>query len=237
MAAGSSNTFDTQHEDMIHDAQLDYYGKRLATCSSDKTIRIFEVENDTHRQIDTLKGHNGPVWQVAWAHPKFGNLLASCSYDHKVFIWKEVNGSFVKIKEHDLHTSSVNAISWAPHEFGLVLACGSSDGKISMLTYKAEDSTWEAISFSAHPIGVNSVSWSPATIPGSLITTAGAGTPNASQKRFVSAGCDNLVKVWREENGSWKEESVLSGHTDWVRDVSWAPNIGLPTSYIASCSQ
>jgi WD40 repeat protein len=26
-----------------HDAQLDYYGKRLATCSSDKTIRIFNV--------------------------------------------------------------------------------------------------------------------------------------------------------------------------------------------------
>lgn len=26
-----------------HDAQLDYYGKRLATCSSDKTVRIFNV--------------------------------------------------------------------------------------------------------------------------------------------------------------------------------------------------
>ena len=26
-----------------HDAQLDYYGKRLATCSSDRTIRIFNV--------------------------------------------------------------------------------------------------------------------------------------------------------------------------------------------------
>lgn len=23
--------------------------------------------------------HDGPVWQVAWAHPKFGTLLASCS--------------------------------------------------------------------------------------------------------------------------------------------------------------
>lgn len=28
--------------------------------------------------------HEGPVWQVAWAHPKFGNILASCSYDRKV---------------------------------------------------------------------------------------------------------------------------------------------------------
>ena len=25
---------DTQHEDLVHDAQLDYYGSKLATCSS-----------------------------------------------------------------------------------------------------------------------------------------------------------------------------------------------------------
>ena len=28
-----------------HDAGLDYYGRRLATCSSDKTIKIFDIEN------------------------------------------------------------------------------------------------------------------------------------------------------------------------------------------------
>lgn len=30
------STVDTGHEDLIHDAQLDYYGTRLATCSSDR---------------------------------------------------------------------------------------------------------------------------------------------------------------------------------------------------------
>ncbi|KAK4964230.1 GTPase-activating protein S13, partial [Elasticomyces elasticus] len=44
------------HDDMIHDAVLDYYGRRLATCSSDKTIKIFEVEGDSHRLTETLKG-------------------------------------------------------------------------------------------------------------------------------------------------------------------------------------
>ena len=44
------------HDDMIHDAVLDYYGRRLATCSSDKTIKIFEIEGDQHRLIETLKG-------------------------------------------------------------------------------------------------------------------------------------------------------------------------------------
>lgn len=26
-------------------------------------------------------------------------------------------------------------------------------------------------------------------------------------------------------------------HTDWVRDVAWCPNMGLPQNLIASCSQ
>jgi len=30
---------------------------------------------------------------------------------------------------------------------------------------------------------------------------------------------------------------VLEGHTDWVRDVAWAPNIGFPRSYIVTTSQ
>lgn len=47
----------TGHEDMIHDAQLDYYGRRLATASSDRTIRLFDVEGEQdYRLVDTLRG-------------------------------------------------------------------------------------------------------------------------------------------------------------------------------------
>lgn len=38
-----------------------------------------------------LAGHDGPVWQVAWAHPKYGSLLASASFDGKVLVWKEAS--------------------------------------------------------------------------------------------------------------------------------------------------
>jgi hypothetical protein len=31
---------DTQHEDLVHDAQLDYYGCKLATCSSGTTHSV-----------------------------------------------------------------------------------------------------------------------------------------------------------------------------------------------------
>ena len=35
----------------------------------------------------------------------------------------------------------------------------------------------------------------------------------------------------------WSEEEALPGHTDWVRDVAWAPSLGLPRSTIASAGQ
>lgn len=78
---------DTEHEDMVHHAALDFYGLLLATCSSDGSVRIFHSRKN-NKALAELKGHQGPVWQVAWAHPKFGNILASCSYDRKVIIWK-----------------------------------------------------------------------------------------------------------------------------------------------------
>jgi protein transport protein SEC13 len=45
--------------------------------------------SDAPTALATLSGHEGPVWQVAWAHPKFGSILASCSYDRRVVIWRE----------------------------------------------------------------------------------------------------------------------------------------------------
>jgi len=85
---------------------------------------------------------------------------------------------------------------------------------------------------------VNSVSWAPAVSTGSLLNSNAPTAPPV--KRIVSGGCDNLVKTWKfsDAENAWKpEETFEQQHTDWVRDVSWAPNIGLPSSTIASCSQ
>ena len=39
-----------------HDAQMDYYGKKLATCSSDRTVKIFEINGTTQNQVACLRG-------------------------------------------------------------------------------------------------------------------------------------------------------------------------------------
>ena len=49
------STVDTGHEDMVHDAQMDYYGTKLATCSSDRSIKIFDVKDGTQTHVADLK--------------------------------------------------------------------------------------------------------------------------------------------------------------------------------------
>ncbi|KAL0380467.1 UNVERIFIED_CONTAM: protein transport protein SEC13A [Sesamum angustifolium] len=224
-------------QDIVHDdVAMDYYGKRLATASSDNAIKIIGVSNSRSQHHATLTGHQGPVWQVAWAHPKFGSILASCSYDGKVVIWKEGNqNESIQAHVFDDHKASVNCISWAPHELGLRLACGSADGNISVFTARS-DGGWDKSQIEhAHPVGVTSVTWAPSTAIGALV---GPGLLNPVQK-LASGGCDNTVKVWKFDNGTWRMDCfrALIMHTDWVRDVSWAPNLGLPKSMIASASE
>jgi protein transport protein SEC13 len=172
-----------------------------------------------------------------WAHPRFGNILASCSYDRKVIIWREA-GEWQKWYEYNNHDSSVNSVAFANPEYGLMLACGSSDGSVSILTCNIESGTWDVNTklTSAHLIGCNTVSWCPSTIPESAFDQR-ANKPSGHVKRLVTGGCDNTVKIWKEEGDRWVEENRLELHSDWVRDVAWAPSIGLPRSQIASCSQ
>lgn len=85
-------TVETGHSDTVHDAKLDFYGRCLATCSGDRTIRIFDVDATGKRMLQaTLEGHDGPVWQVDWAHPtRHGRpILASCGFDGRVIVWIE----------------------------------------------------------------------------------------------------------------------------------------------------
>lgn len=118
----------------------------------------------------------------------------------------------------------MNSVCWGPYDFGLILACGSSDGAISLLTFTG-DQQWDVKKISnAHTvsgalgpvgkarasiqvclltgalrqIGCNAVSWGPAVVPGSLIDQPTGQKPNYV-KRFVSGGCDNLVKLWKYE--------------------------------------
>lgn len=225
-----------EHQDVVHDTQFDYYGQLLATASSDRTVGIHVIENGKLRRVATLTGHEGPVWMVSWAHPRFGVALASASYDHKAIIWKEVQqGSRQWRPVHviDCHHGSVNAVQWAPES--PMVATASSDGTVAVTVFQG--GAWrESIKLSnnsnniAHAMGATSVSFAPVFLPANDIIL------------LASGGCDSQVRLWclREEAAAQPFEflELLEGHTEWVRDVAFAPSCAA-TMYavVASCGQ
>ena len=90
----------------------------------------------------------------------------------------------------------MNSIAWAPQDLGALLACASSDGKVSILEFK-DDGTWDTKIFNAHGMGCNAVSWAPAIVPGSLVSTQPSNQGNV--KKIATGGCDNVVKIWAFE--------------------------------------
>lgn len=49
------------------------------------------------------------------------------------------------------------------------------------------------------------------------------------------------MQVWSysDQAQRWEQEPapMAGGHSDWVRDVAWAPSLGLPFHTIASAGQ
>ncbi|SBT80987.1 protein transport protein SEC13, putative [Plasmodium malariae] len=238
--------FDTSHTRAINDCELDYYSKKLATCSNDNTVKIFDVSLSKEPVcIAEIRDHSSAVWKVCWSHPKYGSLLASCSYDKSVIIYKEVNiNKYEMIYLNNEHKSSVNYIEWSPHEYGLHLGCASSDGYLSIISYNLNKDTneghWTKSSIKAHLNGTACLSWEKPF--NSLGNNKHLNDNNdfINSFKLVTGGYDNQVIIWTFDNNTKEYHKIFQmndkPHNSLVRDVSWRPNLSNTTNMIASCS-
>ncbi|EPY32394.1 protein transport protein SEC13 [Strigomonas culicis] len=238
MYTASVNTApqEQEHKDLIHDTQFDFYGQLLATAGSDRTVGVYTAAGGPLRRIATLSGHDGPVWAVKWAHPRFGKIVASGSYDQKAILWKEQAQGWGPIHVISVHRGSVNAVDWAPDIYGPILATASSDGTIAVTPYRGgvwQDSVRVSNNSNhiAHAMGATCVSFAP-------FKTAIAG-----RLLLASGGCDGRVRIWTSLLRDGVEEpftfcQALENHQDWVYDVSFSPmSSSLPYLLLASCGK
>ena len=168
---------------------------------------------------------------ICWAPHEIGLWLASGSSDGTIRILKHKADSSWDVQIiNDAHAGGVNCVSWAP-------AIPSS----SLIN-----------SNSASNNNPNSTTNPP------LKRIVSGGCDNVVKvwvyvyfilffcafSNFCFEMCDWIKRSFTkiriscgENENNWKEESKLDQHSDWVRDVAWAPNIGIPSDVIASCSQ
>ena len=38
-----ARTINAEHKDLIHDVAYDFYGRRMATCSSDQSVKVIRI--------------------------------------------------------------------------------------------------------------------------------------------------------------------------------------------------
>jgi WD40 repeat protein len=142
-------------------------GRRLASSSEDKTVRLWDVH--TSQELLTLKGHTSVVRSVCFSPD--GRRLASSSEDQTVKVWDAQTGQEVLTLKG--HTSGVNSVCFSPD--GRRLASASSDGTVKVWDAQTGQ---EALSLKGHTGRVADVCFSP---DGTVL---------------ASASVDGTVRLW-----------------------------------------
>jgi nucleoporin SEH1 len=246
----SIQRFRSGHDAYLHDVALDFYGKRLATCSVDRSIRIWD-RTDTSpsgwKLVATLPdAHHAPVLKLSWAHPEFGQgVLASCSSDCFVHVYEEVpvpgsqQKKWMRRAAHADAKDEVTDVQFAPSHLGLKLASCSKDGVVRV--YEAYDivnlSMWQLQQeFMVNDAGeCTSLSWSSSMFDALPLLVIGTKKNGASVWQFAPEA--RTFKNIAQLSVNVKPRSSIAGTSShMVLDVDWAPNIGRPYHLIATGS-
>ncbi|XP_041433517.1 WD repeat, SAM and U-box domain-containing protein 1 [Xenopus laevis] len=97
----------------------------VATCSLDKTIRVYSLKDFKELPFSPLKGHTYAVHWCCFAPDK--PILASCSTDGKTILWSMHNGQMLAVLEQP-SGSPVRVCRYS--SISNYLATGGSDGSI-----------------------------------------------------------------------------------------------------------
>ncbi|XP_018567541.1 nucleoporin SEH1 [Anoplophora glabripennis] len=224
-----------EHKDLIHDVAYDFYGHRMATCSSDHFVKVWDQSSEGKWTLSySWKAHSGSVWKVTWAHPEFGQVLATCSFDRTAAVWEEIvgetpgpgeRGTRHWVRRTNLVDSrtSVTDVKFGPKTQGLQLATCSAEGIIRI--YEAPDvmnlSQWTLQHEVQCKLPCSCLSWNPSLSklhPQMLAVGSDDPSPGNGGKVFIYE--------YSENSRRWTKLETINSVMDAVHDISFAPNLG-----------
>ncbi|KDO20550.1 hypothetical protein SPRG_13246 [Saprolegnia parasitica CBS 223.65] len=202
------------HAECVWHASWSPDGSLLATCGSDKTVRIWACARNgaTHWDcVATLEdAQNRTIRACEWS-PN-GQFIASVSFDATTVIWERRGDVYEVIASLEGHESEVKSIAWSPS--GSYLATCSRDK--SVWIWEADpDTDFECISvLHGHSQDVKFVQWHP------------------TDDILFSTSYDDTICVWAESDDDWYCKETLKGHASTV----WGVTLRADGERMASCS-
>ena len=223
------------HTNWVYDVAWSPDGTRLASCSKDTTVQIWDAA--AGNRIFTYRGHTSDVFTAAWSPD--GRRIASCSQDTTAQVWDAVDGGHVFTYRG--HTNGVQAVVWSPD--GTRIASASLDNTVQV--WDATDGG-HVLTYRGHTDHVLNLAWSPdgtylasvgtdktvqiwrAADGGHVFTYTGhtdwvfgvAWSPDS--RRIASSSSDKTAQVWDAVDGG--HVFVYNGHTDVVITTAWSPD-------------
>lgn len=220
------------HTHLANRVVVDPQGRRAASCSSDYTICLWDLEK--RQAIRVLRGHWDDVEDFAFVDQNTG---VSASRDHRVIVWDLRTGAIVRIlEEHEKDVLSVDVADgkiyssgddmtlrqwdlssgqqlhrWGPFEQETD-TCAYDPGHDRVILgaddgciYIFEQRAEQPRVISAHGAGIKKVAVSPTT------------------GDILSAAYDQRLRIWSADSLAAKLE--LERHpATWERSLNWSPD-------------
>lgn len=248
--AGMPATLLTGHENAVYGATFQAGGRLLATASTDRTIRLWDVRRP-HRPeaLPVLRGHAGAVLAVRFAPG--GHLLATAGDDRTARLWDATDPRAPRpLAVLTGHTQGIRHVSFSPS--GHTLATAGHDGVPRLWDVSDPSHPHLAAELPVEPGTMTTAVFAPSA---DVLATAGPGdtallwdvadprrprrlaaleghTAAILAARFspdgrtlATSGFDNTIRLWdvarpREP----KPAGTLTGHTNGVAALAFSPD-------------